>query len=120
MVTSSKNSWFITMHMSLHYLFVGVFLLFTPPVFAQSDPPPSPDGKYEAVRVGSADDMHFQVKEVKTGHVVLTTHAEYPNPNNVKAGLFSSDSKEFAAAYHYSHEGIGHKLSFLSSCQAPV
>lgn len=62
----------------------------------------SPDGKYEAVPVGS---RHYQVQELETKRVVCTTSAQYPTPNDVKAGMFSPDAKEFAAAYHYGHKG---------------
>lgn len=84
---------------------VGLALLFTWSVWAQSGALLSPDKKYQAIRVGSGDDWHYQVKEVDTGQVVLTTTAEHPTPNDVKAGMFSPDAKEFAAAYHYGHEG---------------
>ena len=104
MVTYSQNFLSITGHAPLYAFLVGLCLLFAPAVFAQSNLPPSSDGKYEAVRVGSGDDVHFQVKEVKTGRVVLTTYAQYPG-NKVKAGVFSPDAKEFAAAYHYGHDG---------------
>lgn len=67
--------------------------------------PRSPDGKYEAVRVELENGTHYQVIEIETRRIVLITHAEYETPNNVKAGLFSSDSKRIAAAYHYAHEG---------------
>ena len=65
----------------------------------------SADGKYEASRVGPKDDLHYEIKDVKSGDVIMKTRAEYPTPNVVKAGAFSPDSKSFAAAYHYSHEG---------------
>ena len=68
--------------------------------------PCSPDDKYQAVRVALGNgDEHYQVKEIGTGRIVMTTHAQYETPNVVKAGLFSPDSKKFAAAYHYGHEG---------------
>ena len=67
--------------------------------------PCSPDGKYKAVRDASGTGVHYQVKEIKTGLIALTTHAQYETANDVKAGLFSPDSKEIAAAYHYGHEG---------------
>ncbi len=67
--------------------------------------PRSPDGKYEAVRDASGSGVHYQVKQIRTGRIALTTHAQYDSPNDVKAGLFSPDSKEIAAAYHYGHEG---------------
>jgi len=61
----------------------------------------SPDGRYEAVKVGTGADIHYQLKEIDTDRIVLTTHAQYNKPNEVKAGTFSQDSKKFAAAYHY-------------------
>lgn len=84
---------------------VGLALLFAGSVWAQSGALLSPDKKYQAIQVGSGDDVHYQVKEVDTERVVLTTTAQYRTPNDVKAGLFSLDSKEFAAGYHYGHEG---------------
>ena len=67
--------------------------------------PDSPDGRYRAKKVGTGADIHYQVIELKTGRTVLTTTAQYDTPNAVKAGGFSSDSKKFAAVYHYGHEG---------------
>lgn len=84
---------------------VGLCLLVTCVVFAQSGGLRSPDGKYQAMQVGAGSDQHYQIKEVGTERVVLTTQAQYRTPNDVKAGLFSADGKEFAAAYHYGHEG---------------
>jgi len=63
------------------------------------------DGKYEAIRVGDKNNIHYQVMLVKTKSVILVTHAEYNTPNVVKAGSFSQDSKTFASAYHYGHSG---------------
>jgi hypothetical protein len=65
----------------------------------------SPDKKHETVRSGTGNDVHCEVKEVATGRVVLVTQAEFDTPNDVKAGLFSPDSRQFAAAYHYGHAG---------------
>lgn len=65
----------------------------------------SPDLRYEAMRVGSGKDLHYVVRDVSTNRTVVRTFAEFPTANDVKAGFFSSDSKEFAAAYHYSHDG---------------
>lgn len=65
----------------------------------------SPDGRYGAVIVGEGNDRHYELREIETGRIVLTTHAQYSTPNEVKAGIFSPDSKKFAAAYHYGHEG---------------
>jgi hypothetical protein len=64
--------------------------------------PFSPNGKYEAVRISDErSGVHFQVKEVDGGRVILTTTAQYVTPNDVKAGKFSADSTKIAAAYHY-------------------
>lgn len=67
----------------------------------------SSDGRYDAVVVQgrSPRDLHYQVREVKTGRVLLTTRAQYESENDVKAGAFSADSKMFCAAYHYGHRG---------------
>ncbi len=67
--------------------------------------PRSPDGKYQADQVALENGEHYQVKEIGTGRIVMTTHAQYETLNDVKAGLFSPDSKKIAAAYHYGHEG---------------
>jgi hypothetical protein len=67
----------------------------------------SPDGRYQALEVGSRPDIHYQITEIATGRVILTTRAQYPTPNDVKAGTFSPDSQEFAAAYHYDHPPRG-------------
>lgn len=65
----------------------------------------SPDGKYEAIQIGSGNDLHYKVIEIETGREVMVSHAQYKTPNDVKAAIFSSDSKKFAAAYHYGHRG---------------
>lgn len=65
----------------------------------------SADGNYEAKRVGSGSNVHYQIRETRTGRVALTTTAEFSTPNDVKAGMFSPDSKLFAAVYHYGHAG---------------
>ncbi|MEF8733258.1 MAG: hypothetical protein V5B40_15555 [Candidatus Accumulibacter meliphilus] len=67
----------------------------------------SPNGKFEARAVPSSDpkDVHYEVKEVPSGRVIVTTFAQFKTPNDVKAGAFSEDSKRFAAAYHYGHDG---------------
>jgi len=67
--------------------------------------PDSPDGRYRARTVSSDTGIHYQVIEIQTGKVILTTHAEYSTYNDVKAGGFSSDSRKFAAVYHYGHAG---------------
>jgi hypothetical protein len=66
----------------------------------------SPNGKYEAVRVSQGNgNVHYQIQERASGHILMTSRAQYKTPNDVKVGAFSSDSKQFAAAYHYSHKG---------------
>ncbi|MBU1626122.1 hypothetical protein KKB18_02030 [bacterium] len=65
----------------------------------------SPDGKYQAISVGDGKNIHYQIKDERDQRIVFTTRAQYDTPNDVKAGTFSSDSKEFAAAYHYGHDG---------------
>lgn len=65
----------------------------------------SPDGRYQAISLGDGADIHYQVIEISTRRVLLTTRAQYKTPNDVKTGTFSADSQEFAAAYHYGHEG---------------
>jgi hypothetical protein len=61
------------------------------------------DGRYQALQIGSRPDVHYQIFEIATGRIALTTRAQYRRPNNVKAGTFSPDSRQFAAAYHYNH-----------------
>ncbi len=68
----------------------------------------SKDGKYEAKAIPSvkdAKDVHYEVREIPSGRLVLRTFAQYPTANDVKGGGFSTDSKKFAAAYHYGHDG---------------
>ena len=74
-----------------------------PPV--QSIWPFSPNGQYRAMKVGEGKSIHYQIEEVKTNRVLLVTQSQYGNSNDVKAGVFSPDSREFAAAYHYGHDG---------------
>jgi hypothetical protein len=65
----------------------------------------SPDGKFCANKSGAGNNIHYEVRETETDKVVFTTYAQYETPNDVKTRQFSSDSKKFAAAYHYSHDG---------------
>lgn len=103
MVTSSKSLVSITGRMPW---LVGIFLMFAFPVCAQPSSLRSPDGKYEAtLAVKGPGEVHYQVKEVETGRIVLTTTAQYPTANDVKDGMVSPDSKEFVAVYHYGHGG---------------
>ena len=62
------------------------------------------NGIYEASPIICGSEAHYQVKNIKTGDLFVTI-SEYRTVNDVKSGIFSSDSHEFAAAYHYSHEG---------------
>ena len=67
----------------------------------------SPDKRYRAEVVRS-NGTHYQVVEVASGRVVLTTSAQFSTPNDVKAGAFGTSAAgdvRFAAAYHYSHSG---------------
>jgi len=66
----------------------------------------SPNGQYKAITVSALDgSTHYQVLDVQTHDVKLTTSAQYPTVNDVKDGAFSADSTRFAAAYYYSHAG---------------
>lgn len=86
-------------------LFTLVVLSVAPPVFAKPSVIYSADGRYQAIPVLSAGAVHYQVKEKSTGRVVLTTHAQFNEANDVKGGLFSPDSQTFTAAYHYRDKG---------------
>lgn len=102
MVTPHK---IIRVPVSYIALMAGLFLL---PLLTSCSCrfPDSRDGRYRARTIdGGATDVHYQVIEIKTDRVILTTNAEYRTPNDVKAGCFSPDSKRFAAAYHYGHAG---------------
>jgi len=65
----------------------------------------SPNGRYIAMPITSNGGVHYQVREKSSGRIVLTTHAQFKEGNDVKTGLFSQDSESFAAAYHYGHKG---------------
>ena len=72
------------------------------------DPTISPDGRFQARLTESSDytNSAYEVIEIGTGKTILITHSQYPDmPNDVKAEVFSADSKMFAVAYHYSHAG---------------
>ena len=72
------------------------------------DPTISPDGRFQARLTEPSDytNSAYEVIEIETGKTILTTHSEYPDrPNDVKAEIFSADSKMFGVAYHYSHAG---------------
>jgi hypothetical protein len=66
---------------------------------------PTPIPPYTVAIVRTDTGIHCQVKETKTGRVVLTTWAQYLTFNDVKDCRFSSDWRKFAAAYHYGHAG---------------
>jgi len=61
----------------------------------------SPNSRYAAAVVGDGSSLHYRIYDFETGRSILETHAEYPTPNDVKAGGFSPDGSQFAAAYHY-------------------
>ena len=64
----------------------------------------SPDGQYEATPVQTGPKIkHYEVRNTQTRKILFTTNAKYPG-NDVKAGVFSPDSTQFAAAYHYGPE----------------
>lgn len=65
----------------------------------------SADGRYEAIPVGQYPNVHYEVRDRSSGNRLFTTHAQYKTPNDVKAGIFLFDSRLFAAAYHYGHDG---------------
>lgn len=65
----------------------------------------SQDGRYEALPVGKHPNIHYEVRDRSTGSRLFTTRAQYRTPNDVKAGAFLFNSKLFAAAYHYGHDG---------------
>ena len=60
---------------------------------------------FAAKLVSTETGTHYQVVDRKSGQLILTTHAEFPTNNDVKAGGFSDDWKKFAAAYHYGGSG---------------
>jgi hypothetical protein len=67
----------------------------------------SPDRRFRAEVVRS-NGTHYQIVEVATNRVVLTTSAQFSSPNDVKAGAFGASAagdSRFAAAYHYGHAG---------------
>jgi len=87
---------------------LGVFFLF---LLTSSCKLSSPDNRLEAFIVGSGGNKHYQIVEKETRRVVLTTRAQYTTPNDVKTGIFSKDSKKFAAAYHYGYGSTGQNSS---------
>ena len=109
-ITSISSIYLFSMAL---WLIVGVaFFLYTANVIAETDSSKtvvcantcrSPDGKYEAVLAG----IQYEIKEIKTGKVVLTTHDKFLGSNDVKGGafVFWPKSKTFRAVYHYGHKG---------------
>jgi hypothetical protein len=85
-------------------LMVAVLSL-APRPLAQPSSFVSPDGQYEAALVQMSPRIkHYEVRDAKTRKTsYLTTNAKYSG-NDVKAGVFSPDSTQFAAAYHYGPE----------------
>jgi hypothetical protein len=68
----------------------------------------SPNGRFKAqlTSTSTSENSAYEVVDAKTSRSVLTTISEYPESrNDVKAARFSDDSKKFAVAYHYSHDG---------------
>ena len=68
----------------------------------------SPNGRYFTERIVSGNNAHYSVLEFRgkaAPRYIFTTHAQYSTPNDVKAGIFSTNSEFFAAAYHYGHQG---------------
>ncbi len=104
MITQIKNIFSIGIKIYMCFTVLLFFLLINS-AFSQSLSLTSPDGQYEAKLKSKVKDVHYQIKEIATGRLILTTNAEYSTPNDVKAGKFSPDSKKFAAAYHYGHAG---------------
>lgn len=60
--------------------------------------PRSPDGRYEAVEVMSERGWQYKIMQVGTTNIILITQGEFDTSNNVRAGLFSPDSKRFSVA----------------------
>jgi hypothetical protein len=69
------------------------------------EPVISPDGTKRAAIVQNKKGTHFQIMDVKSTNIWFPTFAQHSSPNDVKAGIFSHDSRQFAAAYHYEHNG---------------
>ena len=66
-------------------------------------PATSPDGRFEARLTQTSNNTNsaYEVIEISTGKLILSTFPKYSSLNDVKAAKFSDDSKEFAVAYHY-------------------
>ena len=63
------------------------------------------ENPFAAKLVSTTTGSHYQVVDIKSGQLILTTHAEFPTYNDAKAGGFSDDWQQFAAAYHYGGSG---------------
>lgn len=75
----------------------------------------SPDGRFEASRVTTDTGIHFQVKEVSTGKVMLTTRARWSTWNDCKAGRFylrNPNELVYGCLYHY---GDGNARSYVAA-----
>lgn len=83
----------------------------TPPAATPHSFPESPDGRFRASSTG----INYQVVDLATGGVVLTTIDEYGETNEVQTAAFSADSTLFAAGYHYSHEGLYTWIGYWST-----
>jgi len=86
-------------------LISGILLIYVTPIYYCTHIYVTPDGKYKAIKVANGKDVHYQIIRNQDNSIVFKTNAQYDTPNDVKAATFSSDSKKFAAAYHYSHDG---------------
>ncbi len=60
--------------------------------------------QFEAQRIFFGNDEHYRVINRNIGKPLLTTQGRYSTPNQVQAGKFSEDAREFAAAYHYDYD----------------
>jgi hypothetical protein len=84
---------------------VFIFASLAPESSAQPGSFISPDEQYVATLVQMGPRIkHYEVRDAKTRKTLyLTTNAKYPG-NDVKAAVFSPDSTQIAAAYHYGPE----------------
>ena len=64
----------------------------------------SPDGRFRA-EIVRRDGVHYQVRPAKTGDLILTTRAQFRDPNDCKHLKYSLDSTKVSCVYHYSHAG---------------
>lgn len=89
------------------FISISLVLYAFPSVAKPLDRIKSPDGKYEAILVPiGKKGLHYKIIESKTNRTMLTTLEQRGRTqNDVKAGRFSPDSTQFAAAFHYGHKG---------------